>query len=518
MPIQSRMNKPAALSVPFRMPQVTIHHLWAGLPLFILLWKCFLLPLPLLDFWWHLKVGEIIVSTRTIPGTDIFSYTAAGKPFILGNWLAEVIYYLVFRLGGLPLLVFANALLVAAAFLPVYYLCWEATSRPRVRVLAAALAALCFFVGVRTQVFSFFFFSIYYWILSGFRARRRELLWILPVLMIFWVNLHGGFVLGMILIAIFLCAEGTKSYFGSDPERLTPRELRKLVTILLLCFVATIANPEGTGIYNYLHSVAADPSSQNLVIEWQPPRIETLQGILRFYGLFFLLLVTLLQSRKRPELTNVVLFLASSAFALTAVRNCIWFIIIAAPMLARYCPLPLSPPSEDSREAPALSSTQRRLNLMLACVAVLVLVLLSPWVHPRVYGASLLAPQTPVGAVDYIENHGLQGRIFHPQEYGDYLIWRLWPQQRSFIDGRVHLFGEKFVREYQQVFCDSSWEQLLEIYGIRYLLLNKDREQEESLRLIERARKSPRWVAIYEDGLNVLLAKQSSAFEDAQVK
>jgi hypothetical protein len=500
------------------MPEIKIHHLWAGLPLFILLWKCFLFPLPLLDFWWHLKAGEIIVSTRTIPSTDLFSYTAAGRTFILGNWLAEVIYYLVFRLGSFSLLVFANASLVMASFLPVYRLCWEATSRPRVRIMSAALAALCFFVGARSQIFSFFFFALYYWILTEFRTRRRDLLWILPALMILWVNLHGAFVLGILLIGIVLCSESTKAYLGLESAMLSVRELRKLALMMLLCAAATIANPEGLGIYRYLRAVAADPSSQRLVIEWQPPRIDTPQGVLLFYGPFFLLLIVLLYSKRRPDITDAVLFLASSAFALTATRNIIWFIIISAPLLARYSPAGPVQAAGDDRKAPVPGSERRLLNLLLAVAAIFVLALLSPWVHPRVYGASLVAPETPVGAMDYIQSHRLQGRIFHPQEYGDYLIWRLWPQHRSFIDGRVHLFGESFVREYQQIFCDSGWERSLDSYDVRYMLLNKDPDRTESVHLMENARTSPGWTVLYEDGITVLFEKKPAASRTLDLK
>src|SRR5688572_19513886 len=82
---------------------LTIDHLWLGIPIFVLLWKTFLFPLPVLDFWWHLKVGEVIATTGSIPNVDAFSFTAAGKPFILQNWLAELTYYLLYRLGDFPL-------------------------------------------------------------------------------------------------------------------------------------------------------------------------------------------------------------------------------------------------------------------------------------------------------------------------------------------------------------------------------------------------------------------------------
>src|SRR5512140_2164100 len=101
---------------------ITLEHLWLGLPLFVIIVKGFLVPLPLLDFWCHFKMCEIIVSTHSIPRTDLLSFTAAGQPYVVQNWLAEVVYYATYRLGGFPLLVFLNTVLLAAALLPVYLL------------------------------------------------------------------------------------------------------------------------------------------------------------------------------------------------------------------------------------------------------------------------------------------------------------------------------------------------------------------------------------------------------------
>jgi hypothetical protein len=138
-----------------------------------------------------------------------------------------------------------------------------------------------------------------------------------------------------------------------------------------------------------------------------------------------------------------------------------------------------------------------------------VVVLTSPWVYPRVYGTSLLESGTPVRAMDFIAQKRLAGNIFHPQAYGDYLIWRLWPQQRSFFDGRVHVFGAPLVRYYRQVFLDSHWEEMLAKYDIRYLLLDK-KSDGDTARIIGDARRSTRWRLMYEDDLSVLFERIGS--------
>jgi len=501
--------------------KISIEHLWLGLPVFAVLWKTFLFPLPLLDFWWHLKTGQVIATTGSIPRVDLFSFTAAGKPFIFQNWLAELLYYIVYGAGGFPLLVFFNALMATAAFLFVYHLCLEATDKVRIAAFVAFLAAIGNYSSIRPQTFSFFMFAAYSWVLSGYRFRRRDALWTLPVLMVFWVNLHGAFVLGLGLVAIYIATESCRRLI--DPQRrdaLTPAELRKLIVMLLLCGLVTLINPETYKVYHYVYTVVTDPASQEFVTEWQPPQVNQVLGILLFYGPFFLGLLSFAYSRVKPDLTEIVLFFGFAVFAMMSTRNAAWFGTVAYPILARYLPIIDLQPlitlrrfratdwffrlSEESlSERPVYS----RINVVIAVFAVGVLIAQSPWIRPTLYKVPLWDKQTPVGAAAYIHQRGLAGNIFHAQMFGDYLIWRLWPQQRSFIDGRVHLFGLDFVKQYQLLLYGCRWEDLLSRWNIQYLLLHNRTDDEEARKLIESARTSGLWKQVYEDDVTVLFEK-----------
>jgi hypothetical protein len=110
--------------------------------------------------------------------------------------------------------------------------------------------------------------------------------------------------------------------------------------------------------------------------------------------------------------------------------------------------------------------------------------------------------------MDYLEQHGLKGNIFHPQIFGDYLIWRRWPEQRTFFDGRVHIFGLDFVQKYLSIYHDSHWEEVLKNWDIEYLLLSKLPSEADSLALIAAAKKSHRWQNLYEDDVSILLTQK----------
>jgi hypothetical protein len=278
--------------------------------------------------------------------------------------------------------------------------------------------------------------------------------------------------------------------------------------------LATFVNPEGIWVYKYIFTVLRDPSSQQFVVEWLPPAIKSLQGAILFYFPFFTATFILIFTRRRIERTDILIYFIFSIFGLSASRNSIYFLLAIAPIVSRY--MPKNQHGEitanvDGRIAP---KSERRagnygyLNLIIVCAALVGIGIHSPWAKSHVFGKSLLDPNTPVGAMNYIDEHSLKGNIFHPQIYGDYLIWRLWPAQRSFIDGRVHLFGKSFTNFYQRVTHDSNWQEMLKQYDIDYLLLCNERKFFSSDRMIDDARSSDSWTLIYEDDQSIIFVRQ----------
>jgi hypothetical protein len=484
--------------------RLTTKHLWLGVPIFLLTLKGFIFPLPLLDFWWHLKMGEVILSSGSIPRIDIFSFTAAGKTFIVQNWLSEIILFLIYKLGHFPLLIFFNTLLLVAALLPIYYLCRISSTRFWPPLLSTTLVALCMLANLRPQNFSFLFFSLFYVLLDDYRFKRRDLLWLMPVLMIFWVNLHGGFILGLFLSGLYLASGFVSKLFNQAHKNMLDG---KLAVIQILCIFATFVNPEGLGIYKYIYTVLRDPSSQKFVVEWLPPTINTIQGALLFFLPFFVVTFVLIFTRRRIDLIDISIYFLFSILGFSATRNSIYFLLAIGPIISRYMPINADSALNSDREKDNPHGPMRRqsqhgfLNIIIACAALVALGINSPWVRSNVFKKSLLEPKTPVGAMNYIDEHSLKGNIFHPQIYGDYLIWRLWPKQRSFFDGRVHLFGEAFVRYYQKLLNDSNWEELLKKYDIDYLLFSKEDSPKS---MIKDARTSNTWIVLYEDAHSIL--------------
>lgn len=501
-----------------RLGEIPIVYLWLALPFVAILGHSFHLQLGTLDFWWHLKAGEAIWQTGTIPRVDEFSSTAAGETFILQNWLAELLLYLVHRAGGPQLVIFLNGLLLAATLLPIFLVCTLRLGRTRWAAAACLLSGVALYAlsPIRPQIFSFLGFSIIYWILwrdrhySGTRA-----LWVLPVLIVFWANFHGGFPICFILLAAFLAGTGLEwPAMDKSGRIIQTRQLKRLLIVSLLCAVATLVNPEGFRIWNYVHEVLTDPTSQQLVTEWQPPRITETWPILLLYLPLFSGFVLFSLARHRPNALDYILFLGFGALAITAARNVIWFTLVAPAILAQAAyGIPWKTLfGWSSAEEPVTGQTRISPDRPMPLFTVVVLVSFLaatvpqvPWLRLALKGSSpeelLLDRQIPIGAVRYLEQHGKPGNIFNEQAFGDYIIWSLWPKYRSFFDGRVHLF-RKIARDYTIMFHDSCWEKRLEPFNVRYLMLYPESE------LLTRVRQTPGWEVVFEDERAVLVERR----------
>jgi len=186
---------------------MSIEHLWVLALLAAAFTLVSVRPVPPHDFWWHARVGQQIVQQRAIPTVDTFSFTAQGRPMFYQSWLSEVLLYAFLRFGGLPWTILAQALLVTATYGGLYWMCRDVSNgsfRLAVFTTLWALFAASNNWAIRPQSFSFLPFLLFLWVLRRHARGLRAPLWILPAVMIVWVNLHGAFILGPILAVLVL--------------------------------------------------------------------------------------------------------------------------------------------------------------------------------------------------------------------------------------------------------------------------------------------------------------------------
>jgi hypothetical protein len=520
---------------------LTLDHVWLAAALMLIALRPLLTSIPPFDFWWHLATGRAIVTQGAIPTADIFSYTRAGQPFYNQSWLAELFMYGLYQLGNVHLVVIVQALVMALAYGLLLRLCLIRSGRLRLSVALLLLTTMPLsFTNwvVRPQSYTFPLFVGFLTILTEYRLGRANRLWLLPALMVLWVNLHGAFVLGLVMIGITFVGEALKSFGklknqkprteNQEPEqgttnkehddtlyttRNTPHTARNTASQFsifnaqfflwsALTVLATLLNPRGLGVLSYVRNLLGSNAVTTLVEEWAPPTIRDAGG----NGLIFFLFViavaaVLIYARTRPDLTDMLLCGAFLWLALGATRNIVWFGFVATPVVAAQAATLLPAPS--ARRPPG----SQVLNAMLIGLLSLLLLIGLPWVKPMLlppsFGA-LLSEDTPVAAVEFMRGEQVRPRhLFHTEGFGSYLMWAA-PEQPVFIDTRIELYPYEQWVDYINLGQANNVDQLLRKYDIDGLLLNKKRQAA----LVEVVRVDPAWQIRYEDEQVVYLLKR----------
>ncbi len=463
-----------------------------------------LVPLVPNDYWWHLRVGQIIAAQGRVPTTNMFSWSiAADRPFVYGAWLAEWLFFQIQRLGGLELVIFTRNVLVLSFFALIG---WEAQRRSgswRLAALATTLVAAMSINNliVRTQNWSWLPFMLFLIVLSRYVARQwgPRTLALLPLTMLFWVNAHGAYVLGLVLIGLFAAGE-TARRLWHVPAALTWREIAWLYGAGAATLAATLVNPRGWHIFGYVQTMMADQSSQKLVIEWQSPTPSGYAN-LTFFASTLLLLFALAHAQRRPSFTHVLVAGAFLWQAWHEQRSVVWYGCVAMPLLADALYR-----SRPRTARPARSARPSWLNAVLAGAVLLPTVLAQPWLFqqlplPDGYRKQILPPpapplvatSTPVAAADWLAQHP-GGTLFNEMGYGSYLIWAV-PDQPVFIDPRVELYPLHQWEDYIAIISGQQSLKLLAQYGADRVLLNS----EEQPKLHEVLAQAPNWRQEYRD-------------------
>jgi len=449
------------------------------------------------DFWWHLALGREILRTGRIPAVDAFSYTRAGAPYpsYAMFWLADGILYGLYALGGPPLVVFAHALLITAAYGLILGTAWEAGG-PRAAALGVLVAAALGIDdwNVRPQAFAFLAGALFLRALAGLERSPRWL-WAFPLGMALWVNTHGSFPVGLLLVGLTGVGKAMEAGMGRAPAAPVGRYLGAFVAAL----GATGLNPRGFGVYAYLAMMARHPVIRTLVPEWAPPGLDR-HGLL-FYAALALLGALLAIPPRRLAAPQGLIAGAFALLGLWTSRGVVWFGMAVAPILAaRLRDLWPEPPGR--RGIPALNALFLGL---LGGMAVAALPWFKPWWPLPAAKAGWISAETPVAATAFLLRERPPGRLFHALSFGSYLIWAAQPDYPVFVDTRLELYPMAIWEDYLAISAAApGWEDRLARYGVCLLMLSPV----EQPALLEAVARSPRWERVYEDGAASIWVKK----------
>ncbi len=489
---------------------LTLDHVWIVAAVALLVIGPLLAPVPPNDLWFHIATGRLTAITGMIPSADTCSYTRGGALFYNQGWLAQLFLYLVHQAGGVPLLLVIHALTILLAYGLLLRLCIRRTGNVRLSVVLFLVALPVAFPSwnIRPQTFAFPLFAGFLYVLTAYRLGWNNRLWLLPLLMILWVNVHGTFVLGLVLIGVVAAGMVVTRFQGVGEAQLgrdgSAGWLRSfafgrwsLVVWGALTALATLINPRGVGVLGYVRNLVGNNAVTSLVTEWAPPTVRATEGMVFFV---FLLVGVLLMvyGRRRPDLTDMLLFLPFLWLALGASRNVVWFVFVALPILVVQAGSLIPAPKRTPAGLPIMNA------LLVGMLAMGVLVLL-PWVKPL----WLLPPQgdllknTPVEAVAFLTAQADRPRhLFHTEAHGSYLTWAA-PDQPVFIDPRIELYPYEQWSDYMNLSAANNTDALIQKYDLDGMLLSKEMQ----LPLINALRADTAWQQRYEDNLVVYFTR-----------
>ncbi len=442
------------------------------------------------DTWWHLATGRWIVAHGAIPVVDVFSSTQAGAAWHIPGWPAQLVLYGIYTLGGdLALSAFAGAM-VLAAFAAIA----AATSgeQPFVRVIALLFAAVVssIYWAARPALFSFLFAALF---IALLRRPLRRATWVgLPLVMALWVNTHGGFAIGFILIGLTLGGYGLRWLLRSDAADRSA--VLALVALGLLCALAACANPYGVEMLAYPFKTVGLQALGLYIQEWQAPDLTAPLGLALLAWIGVTLGVAAL-GRRQVDIPGLVVFLGTAALALSAARHVPLVALAGVPVFTDGLGAVLRDRLGDRATALGNRPGVPILNgVVLAAVVALALVRWLASSTPATLPAdSPMRP--PVAAVAAAQAADLPGPIFNAYDFGGYLIWA-WPARPTFIDGRTDLFPVEQFRDYVTIETgDMAALDVLTRYGVRTAIVRAGTPISRQLA------DAPAWRVVYGDAI-----------------
>jgi hypothetical protein len=475
---------------------------------------------------WHIRNGQLILQTHSITRVDPFSATMSGQAWYAWEWLYDVLIAAIHHSLGLNGVVFYTAAIMAATFVLVFHFAMRrGGSLPiTLLMLVLSLGASAVHFLARPHVVSWLFTVIWFELLDSAsfadEPDKARQVFFLPLLMLFWVNLHGGFLLGFALLAVYLVGSGLQYLTTADRREVIATWLKRLGLVSVLSLVASFVNPYGFMLHLHIYRYLSDRFLMDHVNEFQSPDFHGLAQQC-FVVMLLVTIAALASVRRKVPPSHLLVILLAAYSGLYASRNLpvasMLLTLMVAPMLSET----VAKGAENSEIASWLralfswlhgfSMRMEKLELHLEGHVWMVLVFaVGLWACMRggrigseqLFNAYFDDKQFPVEAAAVIAERNIREPIFCPDQWGGYLIYRLYPQTKVLVDDRHDLYGSHFFEDYEKImFVQTGWNKLLDEKNVNWLLLQKNSALGTILG------QTPGWKLIHGDGTAVLFQR-----------
>ncbi|MBI2755694.1 MAG: hypothetical protein HYX52_03190 [Chloroflexi bacterium] len=454
-------------------------------------------PVTIIDLGWTVRLGLLILGGQGLTAPDPFTSAPPALPQVNAQWLGQLLYGAAWSLGGLEATLLLNALAATLTMALVLAACHERSRDWRIACAAGvtALAMAATNLGGRPQTLAYPLFALFLLVLTRSRRSISRAVWLLPVGTAVWANLHGSFVLGVLLVA----SEALGAWWERRPR------WRWLALAAAASAVASLANPLGPGLLRYVAGIGANPVIRDFLTEWTPTSIAQREGML-FFASIALVGGTLAYRRSALATADWILLASFALLAVLAVRSVVWWGLVAAPILASSW----APPPAGRAARPV---GIRGANLALSVAVLGILALLLPWVRPNLWflpeeRRRLLSADLPVAAAAYLRENPSTAVLFNESTWGGYLDLAVWPARQPWLDTRAELHPPSVWLDYLfAVYPGADWSDILDRNGVDSVLLSTERTPELARLLDE----SPAWERRYVDGQAALFERRAGS-------
>ncbi len=447
----------------------------------------------------HLALGNHILDTGSIPNIDIFSHTKTGEDRPPYEWASQVLFAAANRLAGLEGVIFLTGLILAATFWYVYLQANLTVNSPVISLALTLLAVAATSIHwlPRPHIFTFLLFSI--WTVNLQRARSP---YFFGLLMLLWVNLHGGFIFGFLAWLAYLAGNVWDRLVLNIDNR---PQIIQLLKIGGLSLMASLITPDGPGNWQAVLGNHSRYILSNTVETMSPDFYQP-----QLWPFLLLLALTIaIPALSRASISSSRIFLTAgmAVTGLYMARNIPLFALVAMPYLSEA----VQPLTDRSgiwkRFEENLHSLQLQLRGRLWPIAVMTVmaIMAAGWL-PGKAGKYQFDPSIfPVQAVDWLEEHPQPGNMFNEFNWGGYLEYRCWPGCKVFLDSQTDFYGEALLRDYQLILsAGPGWEDLIEKYDLEWTITARNGM------LSAKLASSLDWSLLYEDATTAIYRKMES--------
>jgi hypothetical protein len=485
-------------------------------------------PLADADIGWHIRAGERILATHSVPRSDPFSSTMQGQPWIAWEWLYDMVLGVLYRAMGLNGVVWLAAVIISATFAILFsQLLKRGTGLPMaVLLLMLSFGAASIHLFARPHIVSWLLSLLWFIVLERWEqgSPPRWLPWFFPASMVLWVNLHGGWLFGIALMAVYCGAAIVESLRAADVfERIrAAARARGMALAVVASAVATFVNPYGWRLHEHIYGYLGDRYLMDRIDEFHSPDFHGWAQ--RCFAVIVILMLTaFVGSRRKLRLSHMLVALLAVYAGMYASRSLpvssMLLVLVVGPILWDQLV------SFDQRPGAwvLLRNSARRISLfsaragaqelqlrrhawpVLAALAMLGVCLDGGSLGGRQVVRAQFDPQhLPVAAGEFLAQEQSSEPVLAPDAWGGYLIYRLYPQRQVVIDDRHDLYGADRFREYLTLMSlEPGWKDVPQKWKIRTLVLPARSTLANMLHELPQE-----WQTVHADGTAVVLERK----------